>query len=155
MDKSLVLLAREVRGKTLKLLDGVREEEARFAASGLNNSILWHAGHAFVVVESICFTRDTGRQPSVPDGWFDTFSWTSRPAEITAWPPLEEVVGRLKEQLSRVVELIAGLSPEHLARKGSYWPTVRFGILHALHDEANHQGEVWLLRKMLSRGVAK
>ena len=26
--------------------------------------------------------------------------------------------------------------------------TVRYNILHGLHDEAGHQGEMWLLRKL-------
>ena len=52
-DETLMLLAREVRNKTLKLLDGLTDAQARFAAAGLNNSILWNAGHALVVVEHL------------------------------------------------------------------------------------------------------
>ena len=49
-DETLSLLAREVRGKTLRLIDGIDDQQARFAAPGLNNSILWHAGHSLLVV---------------------------------------------------------------------------------------------------------
>ena len=31
--------------------------------------------------------------------------------------------------------------------------TVRYNILHGLHDEANHQGEMWLLHKLQNTPV--
>ena len=56
-DQSLILLAGEVRGRTLWQLEGLSDEQARFAAPGLRNSILWHAGHALLVVEHLAVMR--------------------------------------------------------------------------------------------------
>lgn len=155
-DDSLLLLATEVRGKTLRLLDGVGDETARFAPAGLDNSVLWHAGHALVVVEHLGVMPATGGLPAYPPAWFDTFSWTSRPAAVTSWPALGEVVAALTDQLSRLTTAIAALSPPQLdqvvdPRRNR---TLRYSILHGLHDEAGHQGEIWLLRKLHGRQTA-
>jgi len=145
----LKLLATEVRGKTLRRLEGVTDAEARWAPPGLNNTILWHAGHALVVVEHLSVSPATGQPPVYPQGWFETFSWTSNPATVTHWPALDEVVGRLREQLQRLTTAIDALSPDKLATPDANGRTLRYSILHGLHDEAGHQGEIYLLRKML------
>jgi hypothetical protein len=149
-NETLQLLAREVRGKTFRILDGVSEAEARFVPPGLNNSILWHAGHAYMVVEGLSISAATGRAPQYPDGWFDLFSAKSKPTRDTKFPPLAQVIEALRNQLERLIFAIQPLTPQQLgvmidpARNR----TVRYNILHGLHDEANHQGEMWLLRKL-------
>jgi hypothetical protein len=42
---------------------------ARFGAPRLNNPILWHAGHALVVVEHLAIVPATGRPAALPEGW--------------------------------------------------------------------------------------
>ena len=146
-DESLMLLASEVRGKTLRLLDGVSESEARFTPVGLNNTILWHAGHALVVVEHLSVAPATGGPPSYPHGWFETFSWKSVPATVARWPTLDEVVERLRDQLMYRSVRLFGSMPASRSDGSS--------ILHGLHDEAGHQGEIYLLRKMVRVGLPK
>ena len=153
MDESLIQLANEVRAKTLWLLDGVTDEVAHFAAPGLTNSILWHAGHALVVVEYLGVAPATGRPPSVPEGWFDKFGWDSRPGNVTDWPSISDVVTELRGQLPRLTEAITALSPQQLNHVlgPPHDESLRYLIVHGLHDEANHQGEIWLLRKMFAK----
>ena len=150
MDDSLLLLANEVRGKTLWLLESVTDDMARFAAPGLANSILWHAGHSLVVVEHLAVSPATGRPPALPEGWFEKFGWDSRPRTVTDWPAVAEVVAALRSQLPRLTAAITALSPRQLDQVvGSpHDAPLRYLILHGLHDEANHRGEMWLLRKM-------
>ena len=149
-DQSLLLLLDEVRGKTLRLLQGVTDQEARW--SPLHNHILWHAGHSFVLVESLVMEA-VGDLPQIPEGWFESFSWHSNPAQIPSyrWPPLAQIVAELTEQRVRLRRVIEALTDEQLCRplpgRGSH--TARYAILHALHDEACHSGEIWLLRKMI------
>lgn len=149
-DDSLLLLARDVRGKTFKLLDGLTDAEARFVPPGLNNSIIWHAGHAYWVVEALSVAAASGRPPQYPDGWYDLFSSKSKPTPETKFPPLEAVIGQLRAQLERLIAAIEPLTPERLQTiiDAARNRTVRYNILHGLHDEANHQGEIWLLRKL-------
>ncbi|MGD1278642.1 MAG: DinB family protein [Tepidisphaeraceae bacterium] len=153
-DESLVLLLTEVRGKTLRLLEGVDARQAHFAPLGLQNTILWHAGHALVVVEHLAVAPATGAAPSYPAGWFDMFSWASRPGTVKSWPPLAEVVAALIGQQERLLSALRGLGEDRLSVRigdGPEGRTVRGSILHGLHDEANHQGEIWLLRKLYDR----
>src|SRR5262245_748069 len=104
-DESLILLGKEVRGKTLRLLEGVSDADARWVPAGLNNSIIWHAGHSYTVVEQLVFGA-AALVPNQPDGWMETFSWKSRPTPQTKFPPLADVVAKLSEQLGRVTSLV-------------------------------------------------
>lgn len=44
-----------VRGQTLKLMEGVTEEQADVIPEGFRNSIRWNLGHIYVVTERIAF----------------------------------------------------------------------------------------------------
>jgi hypothetical protein len=154
MPETLLTLADEVRGKTLRLLDGVPPGLVHFTA-GLSNSTLWHAGHALMLVEHLCIMPATGGAPQYPAGWYEMFAWQSRPAAVApgAWPPMSEVVERLREQYARLRTTIQSLSPQDLSRvtDPSRNRTLRYSIVHGLHDEASHQGEIHLLRKLYGR----
>ena len=156
-DETLLTLANEVRGKTLRLLD-VGPVAARFTGPGLNNSILWHGGHALMLVEHLCIIPATGGTPQYPGGWYEMFAWNSRPAAVPrdAWPTPAELVERLREQLERLRSVIRQLTPEQLGRvtDPARNRTLRYSIVHGLHDEASHQGEIHLLRKLYGRQTA-
>jgi hypothetical protein len=151
-DQSLLLLLDEVRGKTLRLLQGVSEDETHWAPPELNNHILWHAGHSFVLVESLVMEA-AGELPQIPEGWFDIFSWQSDPAHVASyrWPTLAQVIAELTDQRTRLRQMISSLGEEQLSREllGRGNHTARYAIIHGLHDEACHSGEIWLLRKMI------
>jgi hypothetical protein len=150
-DETLMILARDVRGKTLKLLDGLSDADAQFAT--LNNSILWHAGHACIVVEHLSLVPLLNQPAADPPGWFDAFSWKSIPATVTTWPSVEQVRTQLQEQLTRLLNGLESTSEADLAKvvNPKNNRTLRWSILHGLHDEANHQGEIYLLKKMLAK----
>ena len=154
-DATLLTMANEIRGKTLRLLDGVPPDASRFTGPGLNNSVLWHAGHALMLVEHLCIVPATGGTPNYPRGWFEMFGWNSRPAAVPrdAWPPLSDVVERLKEQLTRLRATIEQMTPEQLNRvvDANRNRTLRYSIVHGLHDEACHQGEILLLKKLFAK----
>ena len=150
-DETLLSMFDEVRSTTLQMLTGVDDEAARWHPPKLSNSILWHAGHAYAVVEWLTM-QSLGRTPESPVGWFEAFGWDSRPAEVSpeSWPKLETVVQLLCSQHVRLRSLLATLSEVELSQPSVEWPdrSVRQMILHALQDEASHKGEIWLLRKL-------
>jgi hypothetical protein len=152
-DETLLLLASEVRGKTLRLLSGLTDPEARWTPQGLANNILWHAGHSLWVVEALALAPATAKTLQLPPGWKDLFAAGSKPTAATPWPPIAAVVERLQDQLTRLTTTIRTLTDDRLnqiidpARNRS----LRFSILHGLHDEAGHQGEIYLLKKLLAR----
>jgi hypothetical protein len=152
-DATLILMAREIRGKTLKLLDGLSDEQTRFAAPGLHNTILWHAGHGVMLMEHLGIMPLSGAQQSgYPAGWYETFSWKSDPRTVTTWPSADEVRSELTRQLGRLIPLLESAGEATLSKPDAKGRPMRYLILHGLHDEAIHQGEMWLLRKMLAAG---
>lgn len=153
-DQTLLTLLDDVRGKTLTVLEGLDEEHARWAPPNLQNSCLWHAGHAYVVSEFLT-RKPLGLEPELPEGWLKMFSWESNPAHVApeSWPALETVVAELKTQHERLRSLLASLTPAQLDAPEPSNParTVRWAIVHGLHDEARHSGEISLLRKLMTR----
>jgi hypothetical protein len=153
-DSTLLTLLDEVRGKTLRLLAVVGERESLWSPPGLHNSIRWHAGHCYVVVEALC-AKALEKEPTYPPRWFELFSWESRPEQTNPkdWPSLQTIIGQLHGQHARLLRDLTLLSSQELSttppdRDGA---SVRRQIVHALHDEAAHGGEIWLLQKMLAR----
>ncbi|MBI3468890.1 MAG: DinB family protein [Planctomycetes bacterium] len=147
-DTTLVLMFDEVRGSLLQVLDFVDEQMARWRPAGLQNTILWHAGHCCVVVEHLTM-ESLGRKPECPEGWFDLFGWNSRPGETPpeAWPRLETIIRQLWSQHARLRKLLASVTEDQLSAPHGDG-TVRHTILHAFQDEAAHKGEIWLLQKL-------
>jgi hypothetical protein len=152
-DETLLQLAKGVRGKTLRILDGVSEEQAVWLPAGLHNHILWNAGHALIVVEHLGVAGATGNAPIYPDGWFEKFSWKSDPATVTDWPKAAEVRAKLADQLERLTAAIAPLGEDRLGKPAEEGQarTLRASILIALQDEAGHQGEMYLLKKLQTK----
>jgi len=157
-DNTLLMLLDDVRGKTLSVLQDLDETQARWAPPGLQNSCLWHAGHAYVVTEFLTM-RALDRDATMPENWLKMFSWESNPAHTSpeSWPPLSEVTSALKSQQERFRAIITSLTPEQLdaPEPGNPSKPVRYGILHGLHDEARHSGEISLLRKLMAKTFTK
>jgi DinB superfamily len=154
-DETLLVLLDEVRGKTLRYLRGVNEEQARWSPPGLQNTILWHAGHSYILAEYLAL-KALGKKPQAPEGWYETFSWESRPASVPEdrWPRLAVVESALEDQHRRFRRAIRAATEERLGAPigGDPDRTVRFVVVHGLHDEACHSGEILLLRKMEGLG---
>ncbi len=150
-DASLLMLLDEVRGKTLRILKSIPPEQLRRAPAGLQNTVLWHAGHVLVTVESLAM-RALGKPLEVPAGWPELFAMNSRPGEVPPerWPSLVAILVQLEAQQERLRALLATMTPAQLDAPSAAHPdrTVRYGFLHGLHDEACHCGEMHLLRKM-------
>ena len=117
-DETLLTLADEVRGKTLRLLEGVSPELARFTGPGLNNSVLWHAGHALMLGEHLCILPAAGGQPQYPDRvGLRCSAGAACPRRSPATRGrLSDVTQRLASRRARLRTLIEGLSPTQLDR---------------------------------------
>jgi DinB superfamily len=149
-DKSLAMLVFEVRWKTLKMLEGLTHEQAMGVAPGMNNSILYHAGHGYAVQEHLAVAKLEKREPKLIEG-FEVFMWNSPPTASTVYPHIDKVKAALIQQRDHLIKLIEGMDASAFdeivnPEKGR---TLRYVVLHGLHDEANHQGEIWLIRKLL------
>jgi hypothetical protein len=149
-------LAVEVRSKTVQLFDYAPADKLTWAPPGTSNPILWHAGHAVWLQDVLCIAIATGKS-ELPAGWAAVFGMGSRPERPThAWPAKDDVRRQLKVQLPRLVDVIGRLTPEELTALPRFGHpgddrTLQECIIHGLHDEANHQGEMYLLLKIATK----
>jgi hypothetical protein len=149
-------LARQVRSSTIELLEAARPEWLLRAPTGTSNHILWHAGHAIWLQDALCLKPLTGQSHLQP-GWAETFGMNCRsPAETYGWPSEQSLAFQLRLQLEEILmacirhaDRLEAAEPEP-ARGWGLVP----GILHGLHDEARHQGEMYLLLKLCRAGSA-
>jgi hypothetical protein len=147
----LAELVMQVRQGTLQLLDATHSSHLTWSPPGTSNHILWHAGHALWLQDILTLQPLSGRC-ELPPGWETMFGQGSHPAHITHWPAKSHVRNLLAAQRDRIVgmlsekaELIA--TQAEIVSPHTRWPLVP-GILHACHDEARHQGEMYLLYKL-------
>jgi hypothetical protein len=148
---SLAILAYQVRDCTLKLFDATDSDTLTWTPLGTANHILWHAGHVVWVADVLSVEPITGKS-ELPPGWAEKFGQNSQPATIRDWPERTEVRSRLEAQLKRVLDLLHECREAIVARADHTppeggWPLLH-GIIHGWHDEARHQGEIYLLQKL-------
>lgn len=138
----LAELARQVREQTIGQLLRTPPEGLLWAPAGTGNHILWHAGHALWVQDELGIQPITGKS-ELPEGWADAFGADCRPVrETTDWPDPNRVVGLLQDQLGRLLAVFK----DHSDRLAD--PRIASDVIHGLHDEARHQGEMHLLSKL-------
>jgi DinB superfamily len=155
-DETLLQITKSVRAKTLRILDGVSEEQAAWLPAGLHNHVLWNAGHALIVTEHLAVSPVTGKAPSYPEGWFEKFSWKSDPASVKEWPTAAEVRAQLADQIERLTAAIGPLTEDRLGKPAKEGDprTLRTSILLAVQDEAGHQGEMYMLKKLQTKATS-
>jgi hypothetical protein len=89
----------------------------------------------------------------LPEGWAELFGQDSQPAVTTsAWPEESLVRAALEAQLTRILDLYVEYAETIQINAaeplpGSGWPILA-GLVHGWHDEARHQGEMYLLHKL-------
>jgi hypothetical protein len=113
--------------------------------------MLWHAGHALWVCDVLTVQPITGHS-ELPPGWAATFGQNSHPAITREWPDGGTVRNLLEAQLDRILKLHSKHGESIVARASETpphggWPLLS-GMIHGWHDEARHQGEMFLLHKL-------
>jgi hypothetical protein len=149
----LIVIFDEARSKTLRLLEQTPDEWLLWAPPGTQNHICWHGGHILWVADVLITVPITSKS-ELPAGWEMTFGQHGLPPSQTRdWPAKSELIARLAEQQKRIRSLLGGLSDERLAAAPGGGAPVKGNslarwIAHGIHDEANHQGEMYLLMKL-------
>lgn len=156
MKQVLMELVRQVRGHTLRLLQVEDAPWQRWAPAGTSNHFVWHAGH-ILWGQDLLTIQALGQPSEIPAGWGERFGEKCRPvASTTEWPSISKLHALLSQQQDRILGLLEDakdvLSNPPKPNRVTGWPVLE-GILHAFHDEARHQGEMYLLYKMTRSGV--
>ena len=148
---TLSILLDEVRGKTIALLEATPDDWLLFAPQGTQNHITWHAGHC-AWLGDVLLIEPTMTKRELPIEWTDKFGMNATPPDQTKqWPSKTELLRVLRDQHKRLRQLLSTLRDEDLSRAPKSYGGSRplaFYITHGLHDEANHQGEMYLLLKL-------
>jgi len=144
-------LVRQIRGHTLRLLETEDAQWQLWAPAGTSNHFIWNAGHIFWGWDLIGI-QALGRPSELPKEWEEIFGWKCRPlSETSQWPTVTELRELLSYQKDCLLELIVEsnevLSSQAKPAVDTGWPLLE-GLVHACHDEARHQGEMYLLYKM-------
>lgn len=144
-------LARQVRHSTLELLAAAPETRLQWAPAGTSNHIIWHSGHALWLQDRLCIQPVSG-ESELPSGWDAMFGMDCDPVRSrTEWPCRRELRELLSRQLTRIYEVLRAAPAETLVIPTSddgFVRCVAGTIIHGLHDEARHQGEMYLLIKL-------
>src|SRR4051794_18194234 len=147
----LQMLATDVRNRTIHLLETTDDRGLLWAPRGTSNHILWHAGHAIWLADTLCLEPILGRS-TLPGAWAANFGAKCRPvSETRTWPAKAQVLSSLRAQLKVILAELSKLIDDDLDRIVSPTGSATLGkwIVHAFHDEASHQGEIYLIQKMI------
>jgi hypothetical protein len=151
----LISLARQVRPRTVATLRRAEPAWWTWAPAGTANHLLWHAGHALWVQDALCVAPLTGAS-DLPAGWERRFGMNAWPAaDRGPWPDGALVADLLDRQLGRMEAVLAAADPaalDDLRPPGGGAAGAGWKVLHGLHDEAAHQGEMYLLLKLCRSG---
>ena len=156
---ALVDLAEQVRDTTLQLLHVPDPAWLTWSPAGTTNHILWHGGHALWLQDVLTIQPLTGRS-QLPRGWAAMFGQGSKPAAVQEWPSVLLIRDFLGEQLRCITTLlreherqIAAWADEHATTAAHAGRRTPLGaMIHGWHDEARHQGEMYLLLKLCRAG---
>ncbi|WP_413305620.1 DinB family protein [Bacillus sp. 1P10SD] len=129
------------RNVTLKVAQGITEENADVIPAGFPNSLRWQLGHIYASVEGIVF-HFANEMPNLPEGYMELFNTGTRPSEWTITPPsIEELLPLLAEQIKRVKETFTGRLDEKLAQPLPIGPLTLETIGELLSFASFHESE--------------
>ncbi|MGG1516840.1 DinB family protein [Paenibacillus oryzisoli] len=147
-----------VRSQTLKLMEGVTEENADVIPEGFRNSIRWNLGHIYVVLERFAF-QYIGLPQHLPRGFKEQFEYGTSPGnktDSTPVPTLQELELLLKEQLERIRaslehRLQEKIIPPYTTSAGMTLETPEQFLSFNLYHEGMHLSVIKLYKSLLSR----
>jgi hypothetical protein len=143
-------MVRQVRRFTIELLAVDNREMYLWAPAGTSNHMIWHAGHVLWVQDALCVEPLVGNS-ELPEGWAKKFGQDCDPVTSqTDWPDQRRLQELLSEQERRLIELVGDLRDDQLVVDADRPTNLVGGIIHGLHDEGRHQGEMYLLLKQFA-----
>ncbi|MYL31505.1 MULTISPECIES: DinB family protein [Halobacillus] len=131
-----------VRKATLKMLDGITEEQADLQPKGFANNIRWNLGH-IVAAQNGMVAKFAGTPVETPPRFFQLFAPGTKPAD---WegnvPSLDELKKHLEEQPALLQEALTGKLDEEAAEEFLSMKTVGEILNFTLYHEGVHTGTI-------------
>jgi hypothetical protein len=131
---------------TLKVAEGITEENADLIPDGFPNSLRWQLGHIYTSVEGIVF-HFANETMNLPQNYGELFNTGTRPVDWNTTPPtIEEIKSLLSEQMKRVRETFEGRLDEKIQNPLPIGPltleTIGELISFASFHESEHIGVI-------------
>jgi len=139
------------RGMFMKIVSNLDEKTIDVQPEGFNNTIRWHIGHVLTTAEQMMFGFPE-RSSHLPATYIDMFKMGSRPSEWgTDIPKLEELIGYLESQASRIRELPNELFSQKLPFQFPMEEIQSFGDMYEfmLFHEAYHLGQIQAMKRIV------
>lgn len=142
------------RSSTLRTLEKIAENKWGQQPDGFSNTILWNAGHIFVVTEILLNKSDSSYAIKNPE-WTAFFAPGTSPADWTEKPPLPSaVLEALKDQKAKIREDFFGKTSQVASESfsiGSHLmdtvgALIQFGTWH----EGTHLGIIQAMDKVIA-----
>jgi len=139
------------RGMFMKIVSNLDEKTIDVQPEGFNNTIRWHIGHVLTTAEQMMFGFPE-RSSHLPATYIDMFKMGSRPSKWgTDIPKLEELIGYLESQASRIRELPNELFSQKLPFQFPMEEIQSFGDMYEfmLFHEAYHLGQIQAMKRIV------
>ena len=142
------------------LVKDVPAEQMAAQPGGVINHPAWCLGHLAGAAGSL--GQMLGLEPSLPEGWGETFQTGGEPSgDVSAYPTKEEILGALEAQHARNTEGVRTMDvsrfaephPDEQTRK--YFPTLGDHIVFMMTShEMDHLGQIAAWRRAMGLGPA-
>jgi hypothetical protein len=145
---------RFVRGNTIKLVDGMSEEETRTVPRGFNNNILWNLGHILLVHEKFSFAL-TNEKMDLPKHIAELFAPGTKPESWgTQVPSLDEIAVLLSKQIDRIKQILEHRLEDNLEKPfvtsaGLELLTVKECLSFCLYHEGMHFATIKAIKQQM------
>lgn len=153
-DNQVFAMGKLVRGLTVNSLKNVSDEHMLITLDGLNNNILWNAGHILYLHGVFLYTQ-TGNDIPLPDSYKGRFNIGTSPSDWDETPDPAEVLSQLASFCERIEKdradnkfqnfdpfpLFGGLTIDTLHE------SVMFNCAH----EGIHLGRIGTIKKLLKQ----
>ncbi|RXZ01480.1 DinB family protein [Fictibacillus sp. S7] len=158
MSEYLFTQLRFVRGNTLKLVEGLSEEQSEIIPDGFNNNIKWNLGHIYNILErnAFYFAKEDWVMPEAFPSLFNPGTKPENGQRVTV--SLSEITDLLENQIDRIEATFSGRLKEKTAEdyttsQGLYMSTVEEFLSCNLYHEGMHLDRIKVLKKLNSTKV--
>ncbi|RZL97981.1 MAG: DinB family protein [Pedobacter sp.] len=121
---------KKIRSLSLQIMQDLTLEQLNYVPSGINNNIIWNAGHLIAAQQGVCYMR-AGLPTMISTDFYSAYKPGTKPEA----PLGEEEVKYIKEMLLTSIDRFETDLEKNLF--GNYMPwTTRYGVELRNIDEA-------------------
>jgi len=143
------------RKMTLKIVDGVTENDAVIIPDKFNNNMKWNLGHIYTVQERLVF-KLAGEPVLLPDGYQEWFGNGSKPSDWKGYTPeINDLKPLLLNQTSRIIETFEQRISEKVASpyttsSGLTLETIGELLTFSMYHEGMHFDHIKTYKRLLN-----